>query len=53
MQLLDIAWDYSNKIKVMIEQDMATGDASGLRNKINSLLQIIRNQQSEELKDIE
>jgi hypothetical protein len=53
MQLIEIARDYMVKIQFMIENDIATGDASGLVSNINTLLVEIRTQQSDELKEIE
>jgi hypothetical protein len=53
MQLMQIANNYTHKIKLMIEKDIATGDATGFVISIENLLNAITRQQSEELKDIE
>lgn len=53
MQLMEIASDYQNKIELMIEKEIAQGDAKSVANNIANLLLIIRNQQSEKTKVID
>jgi hypothetical protein len=53
MLLIEIAKDYSQKIRLMISKDMTSGDPERLMKSIDDLLTIIENQQSNVLINIE